>query len=123
MSADKLKEATKEQPKDETLCEIIFDIKEEFFSDLDPEEIPDDAVSDLDEEELKLDQIPMEGSSIEAENGGLEMEANLDVQKKMTEKYQKDNFEFLINFVKAYAKDPKKAKNEYYKIKVHFDPS
>ena len=33
-------------------------IKEEYFSDLNPEDVPDDEVSDVDESLLDLDSIP-----------------------------------------------------------------
>jgi hypothetical protein len=41
------------------LRDIIANIKEEYFSDLNPEDIPDDEVSDVDESLLNLDSIPV----------------------------------------------------------------
>jgi len=35
--------------------DILHGLKEEWFSELDPDEIPDSDVSDINEEELNLD--------------------------------------------------------------------
>jgi len=37
---------------------VISSIKEEYFSDLNPDEIPDDEVSDVDETLLDIESIP-----------------------------------------------------------------
>lgn len=47
-----------EEQKVELLRDVIANIKEEYFSDLNPEDIPDDEVSDVDESLLDLDSIP-----------------------------------------------------------------
>jgi hypothetical protein len=47
-----------EEQKVELLRDVIANIKEEYFSDLNPEDIPDDEVSDVDESLLDLDNIP-----------------------------------------------------------------
>jgi len=47
-----------EEQKVELLRDVIANIKEEYFSDLNPEDIPDDEVSDVDESLLDIDNIP-----------------------------------------------------------------
>jgi hypothetical protein len=46
-----------EESKVELLSDVIANIKEEYFSDLCPGDIPDDEVSDVDESEIDVDQI------------------------------------------------------------------
>lgn len=46
-----------EEAKVELLSDVIANIKEEYFSDLCPGDIPDDEVSDVDESEIDVDQI------------------------------------------------------------------
>jgi hypothetical protein len=41
----------------ETLKDIINDIKEEYFSDLNIDDIHDDEVSDVDENEIDIDNV------------------------------------------------------------------
>jgi len=40
------------QEQDETLHSVLSDIREEFFSDLNPEEIPNSDISDVSESEI-----------------------------------------------------------------------
>ncbi len=47
-----------EEQKIELIRDIVSNIKEEYFSDLNPEDVPDDEVSDVDESLLDLDSIP-----------------------------------------------------------------
>jgi hypothetical protein len=47
------------------LREIISNIKEDYFSDLNPEDVPDDEISDIDESTLDLDRIPTVQTSTE----------------------------------------------------------
>lgn len=46
-----------EESKVELLSDVIANIKEEYFSDLCPGDIPDDEISDVDESEIDVDQI------------------------------------------------------------------
>ena len=46
-----------EESKVELLSDVIANLKEEYFSDLCPGDIPDDEVSDVDESEIDVDQI------------------------------------------------------------------
>ena len=50
-----------EEKKQETLADVLNSIHEEFFSELDPDDIPDSEVSDIDEEELNIEEVPMNG--------------------------------------------------------------
>ena len=47
-----------EEKKIELLRDVIASIKDEYFSDLNPDDVPDDSVSDVDEATLNLDSIP-----------------------------------------------------------------
>ena len=47
-----------EEQKVELLRDVIANIKEDYFSDLNPEDIPDDEVSDVVESLLDIDNIP-----------------------------------------------------------------
>jgi len=47
------------------LREVISNIKEEYFSDLNPEDVPDDEISDIDESTLDIDSIPTVQTSTE----------------------------------------------------------
>jgi hypothetical protein len=47
-----------EELKVELLRDVISNIKEEYFSDLNPDDIPDDEISDIDESTLDIDSIP-----------------------------------------------------------------
>ena len=46
-----------EESKVELLKDIIGAIKEEYFSDLCPDDIPDDEVSDVDKSEIDVDSL------------------------------------------------------------------
>ena len=48
------KESLKDKKHDETLTDIINCIKDEYFSDLQPNEIPDEQVSDVNESDLDM---------------------------------------------------------------------
>lgn len=58
-SAEAKQSEAVEELKVEMIRDIISNIKEEYFSDLNPEDIPDDEVSDVDESLLDLDSIPL----------------------------------------------------------------
>jgi len=46
------------------LKDVVAGIKEEYFSDLCPDDIPDDEVSDVDESEIDVDQLQMQLQNI-----------------------------------------------------------
>ena len=48
----------------ELLKDVISGIKEEYFSDLCPDDIPDDEVSDVDESEIDIDALQKQQSGI-----------------------------------------------------------
>lgn len=47
-----------EEQKVELLRDIIATIKEDYFSDLNPDDVPDDEISDIDESTLNIEGIP-----------------------------------------------------------------
>lgn len=49
-----------EEAKVELLKDVIASIKEDYFSDLNVDDIPDDEVSDVDESEIEVDKLQQE---------------------------------------------------------------
>jgi 5'-3' exoribonuclease 1 len=49
------------------------------------------------------------------------MDTKIEVQTKMADKYQEENYQFMVEFVKLYAEDENKAKAQYYSKKLKFD--
>ena len=70
------------------LRDIIANIKEEYFSDLNPDDIPDDEVSDVDESLLNLDSIPVTQTS-------QEIASKIKVQEDIIDKYSEENLIFM----------------------------
>jgi hypothetical protein len=64
-SAEERSPEKQEESKVELLRDVIASIKEEYFSDLNPDEIPDDEVSDVDETLLDIESIPKIQASTE----------------------------------------------------------
>ena len=63
-----------------TLQEIVSDIKEEYFSDLNPEDIPNSEVSDVDPDELAQDETKL--GNLEQ---GEDMNQKIQVTKQLTD--------------------------------------
>lgn len=61
-------ETLEDKKQNETLTDIISGIKEEYFSDLQPNEIPDEHVSDVNESEIDMSSIPDVENTPELEN-------------------------------------------------------
>lgn len=53
-----------EESKNEILKDIVAGIKEEYFSDLCPDDIPDDEVSDVNEADIDIEQIQKQNKNI-----------------------------------------------------------
>jgi hypothetical protein len=56
------------EKKYETLKDIVAGIKDEYFSDLNINDIADHEVSDVDESEINIDSIPASESNNEIKN-------------------------------------------------------
>lgn len=94
------------------LRDIIANIKEEYLSDLNPEDIPDDEVSDVDESLLNLDSIPVTQTS-------QEIASKIKVQEDIIDKYSEENLIFMTQLISLFSTNPVEAKAFYYKQKLH----
>ena len=74
-------EEVAQKKENETIADIIKDINEEYFSDLQPDEIPDSHVSDVDESEIDI-------TSMTELEEATDVEAQIQVQKQLINKYQ-----------------------------------
>lgn len=93
-----------------SLFSIISEVREEYFSDLNAEEIPNSEISDVSESELTSAGQDL----IQA----IEMDQNLDkkieITQKQTDKYIEKNHKFMSEFVNTYKEDSNEAKRSYY---------
>lgn len=60
-------DAISDDKADETLTDVINAIKEEYFSDLQPEDIPDDHVEEVSENDIDLSSLADVGDYQELE--------------------------------------------------------
>jgi 5'-3' exonuclease len=100
--------ADKEAPEDPEA--LINAVEDDCLSDLRPEEIGDDNVS---EPEVQLESLD--------DPVGKNDDGAADVQADMDNEIEQQNLKFMTDFVKIYAEDSNKAKEFYYKTKVHMD--
>ena len=77
-----------EETKVELLSDVIANIKEEYFSDLCPGDIPDDEVSDVDESEIDVDQIQKQLQTAT-------LNAQIKAQEEIIDRYSQENLEFM----------------------------
>jgi len=73
-------EGKEEQKGAETLADILAGIKEELFSELDANEIPDSEISDVNEEEIKIDHV-----DLMKEESDMNMDAKAEVFEQIHE--------------------------------------
>jgi 5'-3' exonuclease len=111
------KKADAEQDQEEGLHSIISDIREEFFSDLNPEEIPNSDISDISESEIVQDGDALI-KMLEEENT---KDTKIDLIKAKSETAIEKNHNFMKEFVNTYKEDSNAAKRNYYKSKLKFD--
>lgn len=90
--------------------EIVKEIDEEYFSDLRPEDIPDDCVSDVGE---NVNDINLE--SIEESADKVQEESITNAAAEMVRFAEEANLRFMNDFVKLYAQNPIEAKALYYR--------
>jgi hypothetical protein len=99
-------EETKEQ---RSIEQVVKEIDEEYFSDLRPEDIPDDCVSDVGEN--------VNGESLETLEKTAEkvqQDSITNAAAEMVRAAEDANLRFMSEFVKLYAQDPNAAKAKYY---------
>jgi hypothetical protein len=105
------KEESKQAPKH--ITEVVKAIEEECFSDLNPEDIPDDCISDLGDN--VNDNQTLESAA------QVEQDSLTNAAAAMVQAAEEANERFMKDFVKLYAQDQNAAKALYYMQKVHFD--
>lgn len=105
---------TPERQKIETLRDIIEGIKDEYFSDLNVNDIADEEVSDVDESDINVDNVPLSQTNAE-------LNSKLKVQEEIIDKYSEANLKFMQEFITLFAADPLKAKAFYYSEKLKVD--
>jgi len=96
--------------------EVVKEIDEEYFSDLRPEDIPDDCVSDVGE---NVNDTNLE--SIEESADKVQEDSVTNAAAEMVRLAEEANLRFMNDFVRLYAQNPNAAKAEYYRQKVHID--
>lgn len=105
------------QPEDESLHSVLSEIREEFFSDLNPEEIPNSDISDVSESEIVQEGEQM----LKQMEQEVTIDSKIDLVKKQSETAIEKNHNFMKEFVKTYKEDSNEAKRNYYKSKLSFD--
>jgi len=119
MKKDNKKVGEEADGEQETLHEVLQDLREEFFSDLNPEEVPNSDVSDVSDPEQAADPEQTDQSLEPAQAAASQMK--IEMVKKASEQAIEDNHQFMRDFVNTYKHDPNEAKRNYYLQKLKFD--
>jgi hypothetical protein len=93
-----------EEAKVELLSDVIANIKEEYFSDLCPGDIPDDEVSDVDESEIDVDQIQKQLQTAT-------LNAQIKAQEEIIDRYSQENLEFMTYLSKCLPLTPSRPRH------------
>ena len=93
----------------ESLHDIISELREEYLSDLHPEEIPNSDISDISESELTKGQ-----ENLDNMEKGQDLDSKIEISKQLTDKYIEKNHQFISEFVKTYNENSSEAKRNYY---------
>lgn len=101
----------------ESLFSIISEVREEYLSDLKPDEIPNSDISDISESELKDAGQDL----IQAMEKDQNIDKKIEISQQQTDKYIESNHKFMSDFVKTYKEDSNEAKRNYYNEKLQFD--
>lgn len=101
----------------ESLFSIISEVREEYLSDLQPDEIPNSDISDISESELKDAGQDL----IQAMEKDQNIDKKIEISQQQTDKYIESNHKFMSDFVKTYKEDSNEAKRNYYNEKLQFD--
>jgi predicted RNA-binding protein with EMAP domain len=99
-----------------SLHDIISDIKDDQFSDLNPEDIPNSEISDISETEVGKEEEMLE--TLEKEK---DIHAKIMMAKEQSDLVAEKNHHFMSDFVKTYQTNPNDAKRNYYLLKLKFD--
>eukprot|EP00347_Sterkiella_histriomuscorum_P002677 403367227 len=89
--------------RDQDIIQLLNLIKDDSFSELDPNDILTDDISDVDESQINLQQLD---EKIQKQNAQI----NKAPQQDLIEKYMEMNMEFMKKFIKLYKIDPFSAK-------------
>ncbi len=73
----------------------MSNIKEEYFSDLNADDIPDDEVSDVDENEIDVDKL-------QEDLRQSTMKSKIKVQEDIIDKYSEANLIFMTELIKLF---------------------
>lgn len=119
MKKDKKKVDEEADGEKETLHEVLEDLREEFFSDLNPEEVPNSDVSDVSDPEQAADPEQTDQSLEPAQAAASQMK--IEMVKKASDQAIEDNHHFMRDFVNTYKHDANEAKRNYYLKKLNFD--
>jgi len=96
-----------EESKSGKIYEMVQAIEEECFSDLQPEDIPDDCVSDLGEN-------IGDNQTLEETAGKVQHDSITSAAAEMSKHAEESNELFMKEFIKLYAQNPNAAKALYY---------
>jgi hypothetical protein len=110
------KESSQAAVAEKKMADVIQELDNEYFSDLRPEDIPDDCVSDVDNSAGGQTLESLEETAAKAQKDSI-TNAAADMVKEAEEANEK----FMSDFVKLYAQDAKAAKATYYLTKVDID--
>lgn len=109
-----------EEKEGETLRQVLEELRAEYLSDLNPEEIPDSELSDVGEEEVEEEKKANEERK-QAEETQAEPLPALRGADQLPQYVYEENYEFMSEFVSSYKQDGGRAKAEYYLKKVKFN--
>lgn len=110
------KQAGSEETKEgqRPILEVVKEIEEGNFSDLQPEDIPDDCVSDVGDSGQNMDQLEESAQKTQQDN-------LTNAAAEMVKAAEEANLAFMHDFVKLYAQNPNEARAKYYLTKVDID--
>lgn len=96
-------------------------MREEFFSDLNPDEVPNSDVSDVSDSELPGDALEDPDALIANMEAVESLDSKVELAKKQSAQYIEENHTFMRDFVNQYKDDSNEAKRTYYQAKLKFD--
>ena len=99
-----------------SVTDLLASLRDEFLSDLNPDEIPNSDISDVSDGEVEKEEANINTMELNAD-----LLSKIEVQKSLTDKYVEQNHQFMSDFVKVYREDANAAKRNYYLQKLSFD--
>lgn len=97
--------------ENESINEIIQSIKEEYFSDLIPEDVPNSDVSDDNDNDVAEDIDSQQPAGVQSQ---VQNQQELEARQNQSQMYMEQNHQFMREFVNTYKSDANKAKQDYY---------